>query len=212
MTTWTPPNRRGSPRSLRSRASMASMRSARTIDTSSTMSRLHSLIDAAEPPGVGEVCGVEHVRLEPEERMDGLRLGVERGDPGRRDRRLPLAAGTCLEVLHEPRLAGAGAADDEERRHPGIDGGQRFGDAGRGLVGLVRRECRRLRPRCGGAEFAESSCFCRRRGWLHGCLFSATANCELRIMEAACGGHATNTRFRCDHISLPYLRSVWPGV
>ena len=91
---------------------------------------LHPAIDAAEAPGVGEVRRIEHVRLEAEEGMDGLRLGVERGDAGRRDGRLAFAAGPRLEILHEPRLAGAGAADDEERRHAGIDGGERLGDAG----------------------------------------------------------------------------------
>src|SRR5215468_11267423 len=75
---------------------------------------VHAPIERSELAAPGEVLRVENGVLQMKERMNGLGAGVERRNPGRRHGYLQLAAGSALHVLDKPRLAGAGAAGDEE--------------------------------------------------------------------------------------------------
>jgi len=120
----------------------------------------HAPIERSELAALGEIFGVENGVLQVKERMNGLGAGVERRDPGRRHRRLQLAAGPALDVLHKPRFAGAGAARDEDDGRSRIDGGERLANTGARLIGFVphkrRRLCRRAAfHRDGAVEIGE---------------------------------------------------------
>ena len=113
MASRTPPNgSRGRPRLTRSDWSMAHIRSERTIDTSSMTRNFRRRISAAVA-AAADVVGPDQARRKAEEGMDGLAADVDGGEPGGRQHD-HLVGQQVLEAAQQRRLAGAGAAGDEQ--------------------------------------------------------------------------------------------------